>query len=170
MNLFIPSGNSINDAISPAYSSFHYVTVLQVVELILQGSCLTKIDLKAAFRRVPVHSADQHHLGISWRDHNLCNRALPFGLRSAPIIFNTVADGLTWAMICSNIIDLAHNLDNFIFLSPTTPLANGLSTLLFAQPPDLGSQLSQPRSRVPRQPLPFSVSRSTPFLESYASR
>ena len=116
VNLSFPSGHSINDAISPAHS-FRYVTVRQVTELIPQGSSLAKIDLKAAFRRVPVHPADQHYLGISWRDCTLCDRALPFSLRSAPIIFNAVADGLAWAMICSNIVDLAHYLDDFIFWS-----------------------------------------------------
>ena len=116
MNLSFPSGHSINDAISPAHS-FCYVIVCQVAELIPQGFSLAKIDLKAAFRRVPVHSADQHYLQISWRDRTLCNRALPFGLKSAPIIFNAVADGLAMAMICSNIVDLAHYLDDFIFWS-----------------------------------------------------
>ena len=114
VNLSFLSGHSINNVISSAHSSFHYVTVRQVAELIFS---LAKIDLKAAFRRVPVHSADQHYLGISWRDRTLCNRALPFGPRSAPIIFNTVADSLAWAMICSNIVDLAHYLDDFIFWS-----------------------------------------------------
>ena len=117
VNLSFRSGHSINDAISPAHSSFRYVTVRQVTELIPQGSSLAKIDLKAAFRRVPVHPADQHYLGISWRDRTLCDRALPFGLRSAPIIFDAIADGLAWAMICSNIVDLAHYLDDFIFWS-----------------------------------------------------
>ena len=117
VNLSFRSGHSINDAISPAHSSFRYVTLRQVTELIPQGSSLAKIDLKAAFRRVPVHPADQHYLGISWRDRTLCDRALPFGLRSAPIIFDAVADGLAWAMICSNIVDLAHYLDDFIFWS-----------------------------------------------------
>ena len=116
VNLSFPTGNSINGAISPAHSSC-YITVHQVVEQIPQGSFLAKIDLKAAFRRVPVHSAHQHYLEISWRDRTLCNRALPFSLRSAPIIFNAIADGLTWAMICSNIINLAHYLDDLIFLS-----------------------------------------------------
>ena len=37
-----------------------------------------------------------------------CDKALPFGLRSAPIIFNAVADGLSWAMICSGIMNLVH--------------------------------------------------------------
>ena len=54
VNLCFPSGQSINNTISAAHSSFQYVTVHQVAELILQCSIIAKTDLKAAFRRVPV--------------------------------------------------------------------------------------------------------------------
>ena len=53
-----------------------------------------KLDLKDAYRMVPVHPDDQHLLGISWRDGIYVDRALPFGLRSAPKLFSTVADAL----------------------------------------------------------------------------
>ncbi|MBF2755157.1 MAG: hypothetical protein ISN29_07865 [Gammaproteobacteria bacterium AqS3] len=115
VDLSSPSGRSVNDAINPAFSSFKYVTVRQVAELLPQGSFLAKLDLKAAYRKVPVHVADQKFLGVSWRGKTYCDKALPFGLRSAPIIFNAVADGLAWAMICTGIMDLAHYLDDFIF-------------------------------------------------------
>ena len=117
VDLSSPSGRSVNDAINPALSSFRYVTVRQVAELVPQGSFLAKLDLKSAYRKVPVHVADQRFLGISWKEKVYCDKALPFGLRSAPIIFNAVADGLAWAMICSGIMDLAHYLDDFIFWS-----------------------------------------------------
>ena len=71
--------------------------------------------LKAAYRKVPVHPADSHLFAISWRGIEFQDRALPFGLRSAPIIFTAVADG---AMICSGILHLAHYLDDFIFWAP----------------------------------------------------
>ena len=115
VDLSSPAGRSVNDAINPAFASFKYVTVRQVAELLPQGSFLAKLDLKAAYRKVPVHVADQKLLGVSWRGKTYCDKALPFGLRSAPIIFNAVADGLAWAMICSGIRDLAHYLDDFIF-------------------------------------------------------
>ena len=69
VNLSFPSGHSISDTISPAHSPFCYVTVHQVAELISQGFSLAKVDLKAAFSRVPVHSADQHYvyfLSFKW--------------------------------------------------------------------------------------------------------
>ena len=86
--------------------------------MIPQGAFLAKIDLKAAYRKVPVHPEDQYLLGISWKDQIFCDRVLPFGLRSAPIIFNAVADALAWAMLCVGIPDLVHYLDDFLFWAP----------------------------------------------------
>ena len=51
-------------------------------------------------------------------DQIFCDRVLPFGLRSAPIIFNAVADALAWAMLCVGIPDLVHYLDDFLFWAP----------------------------------------------------
>lgn len=59
---------------------------------------MPKLDLKAAYRMVPVHPDDQPLLGIMWQGETNVDQALPFGLRSAPKIFTAVADGLEWAM------------------------------------------------------------------------
>ena len=112
VDLSAPVGSSVNDSINSDHSSFRYVTVRQVAELITAGWFMAKLDLKSAYWKVPVHSVDSDFLAISGRRVKYGDRALQFGLRSAPIIFTAVADGLAWAMICSNILDL---LDDFIF-------------------------------------------------------
>ena len=58
---------------------------------------------------------------------------LPFGLRSAPKIFNAVADGLHWHLQRSGIQRLYHYLDDFIMLGPPhSPQCQGyLDTLLY---------------------------------------
>ena len=43
---------------------------------------------------------------------------LPFGLRSAPKIFNAVADALNWHLNQAGIRHIAHYLDDFIFITP----------------------------------------------------
>ena len=105
VDLSSPSGRSVNDAINPVFSAFRYVTVRQQEELVPQGSFLTKLDFKYAYRKVPVLKDSWEFLG---EREVYCDKALPFGLRSAPIIFNAVADGLSWAMICSGIMNLVH--------------------------------------------------------------
>ena len=76
---------------------------------------MSKLDLMSAYRMVPIHQQDQWLLGIIWKTTVLVDRALPFGLRSAPKIFNSVADGLAWAMSCAGIVHPIHYLDDFFF-------------------------------------------------------
>ena len=57
---------------------------------------MAKIDIKNAFRLCPVHPLDHHLLGMKWRGSFYFDQILPFGLRSAPFIFNCLADTLEW--------------------------------------------------------------------------
>ena len=45
------------------------------------------MDVKSAYRNVPVHPDDRHLLGMRWRNEVYVDTTLHFGLRSAPIIF-----------------------------------------------------------------------------------
>lgn len=55
---------------------------------------MAKLDLKAAYRSVPVRPEDRLVLGTRWEESILVDTALPFGLSSAPKIFSAVADAL----------------------------------------------------------------------------
>lgn len=46
------------------------------------------------------------------------DRALPFGLRSAPKIFNAIADGLTWILQKRGVRLVLHYLDDFLIMGP----------------------------------------------------
>ena len=78
-----------------------YNIVDNVVRQLLQlgpGALMAKLDIKSAYRIVPVHPQDWFLLGMQWNDHTkvYVDRALPFGLRSALNIFNALADALEW--------------------------------------------------------------------------
>jgi len=59
-------------------------------------SLLAKVDIKSAFRLIPVHPADRHLLGMQWRQQVYIDKCLPFGLHSAPKLFNIMADLLSF--------------------------------------------------------------------------
>ena len=121
VDLSAPQGHSVNDGISKQLCSLEYTSVETAVALVLlqgKGALMAKLDLKAAYRIVPVHSADQHLLGINWRKVKCLDQALPFGLRSAPKLFTAVADGLAWAMVSEGVVDVIHYLDDFFFCGP----------------------------------------------------
>lgn len=124
VDLSFPRGGSVNSGISSELSSITYAKVDDAVELILQlgpGTELVKLDLKNAYRMVPVHPEDHHLLAVSWEGKTYVDRALPFGLRSAPKIFSAVADMVSWVLHCAGIRHQLHYLDDFLLLgAPNT--------------------------------------------------
>ena len=69
----------------------------RIARLLGRGALLAKLDLKNAYRNVPIHPDDCMLLGVQWKEQVYVDSALPFGLRSAPKIFTALADGLSWA-------------------------------------------------------------------------
>ena len=65
---------------------------------------------------MPFHPSDRHLLGLEWQNQLYVDGALPFGLRSAPKIFNTVADTLEWILRHQGVKNIFHHLDDFIVL------------------------------------------------------
>ena len=85
---------------------------IDMVRRLGRGTQLVKLDIKDAYRIIPVYPADYWLLGISWRGNTYVDRALPFGLRSAPKIFSAVADALSWVLHQLGIEHHLHYLDD----------------------------------------------------------
>ena len=120
-DLSYPEDASVNDAIKSELSSLSYITVDEVAACTIsmgRNSLLTKIDIKAAYRLVPVCPADRACLGMYWKEQVYVDAILPFGLRSAPKIFNAVTDALEWCVAKAGVQVLYHYLDDFIVLGP----------------------------------------------------
>ena len=79
---------------------------------------MAKIDIKSAFRLLPVHPADRHLLMMSWNNSVYIDMCIPFGLRSAPKLFNVAADLLQWIAEHNKVTPLLHYLDDFLTLGP----------------------------------------------------
>ena len=121
LDLSHPDGASVNDGISDELSTLSYVSVDDIVDTILalgQGSLLAKIDVRSAYRVVPVHPEDRMLLGMSWKGSIYVDAALPFGLRSAPKIFTAVADACEWILGQRGLRRVRHYLDDFIVVGP----------------------------------------------------
>ena len=94
---------------------------------------MAKFDVEAVYRKVPVHPSYHDLLGMKWRDQFYVDLVLPFGLQSAPFIFNSIADMVEWILINSyQIQDLLHYLDDFTTASPPQSLqcAHNLATAM----------------------------------------
>ena len=101
--------------------SISYITMDSIADKILQlgrGTLMAKADIMQAYRIVPVHPDDRHLLGVQWQGEILLDKVLPFGLRSAPLIFTAIADALQWITLKRGVKSVAHNLDDFITWGP----------------------------------------------------
>ena len=118
MHLSAPADHSINDGIDKEDFTLHYSTIDDAVKMVQHlGSTaeLAKIDVKSAFRTIPVRHKDRELLGIHWQDKYYVDCCLPFGLRSAPSIFNQYAVALEWILHHNyQFTNIIHYLDDFL--------------------------------------------------------
>ena len=99
MDLSQPHGTSINDAISKEqfvceYSHFDEATDL--INKLGRNSLMCKLDIKHAYRLLPVRPDQWHHLCYFWEGNYYVDLVLPFGLRSSGSIFNQFAKLVRW--------------------------------------------------------------------------
>ena len=117
VDLSSPQGSSINDGILIEACSVTYITCDEVADKVGtmgRSTMMAKVDLKSAYRMVPVHPEDRKLLGMQWKDNVYIDTCLPFGLRSAPRIFIEVADMLEWCAKQQGVSHLMHYLDDYI--------------------------------------------------------
>ena len=68
VDLLFPKGCNINDGIPKHLCSLKYISIDDAIQKILsqgRGAMLAKIDVKSAFRLLPVDPSDRHLLGMS---------------------------------------------------------------------------------------------------------
>ena len=109
MHLSALEGSSINDFIDKGDFPIHYATVDDAVAMVSRygkGCIMAKIDLKAAFRMVPIAAEEWDLLGLHWKGKYYIDTCLPFGLRSAPYLFNQFASALHWIMATNYAADV----------------------------------------------------------------
>ena len=119
VDLSSPTRGSVNSGIVKELCSFSYTSVDVVANHVLRlgrGTLMAKMDIMHAYRNVPVHPEDRLLLGMMWEGKVFVDKTLPFGLRSAPLIFTAVADALMWMMQQRGVSIVDHYLDDFITL------------------------------------------------------
>ena len=89
MDLSSPQGHSVNDGILKEHCTFQYTSVDEAAKWMShlgRGTLLAKMDIKQAYRNIPVAPEDRNLLGLHWDNKVYIDQVLPFGLRSAPLI------------------------------------------------------------------------------------
>ena len=119
VDLSSPEGGSVNDGVDANLCSISYVGVEEAareVATVGRGALLAKVDVKSAYRNIPIHPHDRWLLGMQWDGALYIDTALPFGLRSAPIIFTAIADAVQWILQQQGVRFVIHYLDDFLLI------------------------------------------------------
>jgi hypothetical protein len=118
-HLSYPTSCGINDFIDPELCTVQYASFDGVVDMIAnlgQGALLGKMDIKSAFRLIPVFPGDFDLLGFSIDGLYYVDKCLPMGCSISCKIWETFATFLHWlTQHKSGINTLNHYLDGFIF-------------------------------------------------------
>lgn len=113
-----PIHASLNDLINKDDYSLHYVKIDDAVAIIKQlgqGSWLCKVDVKAAFKNIPIHPSLWPLHGVEWQNKFYFATRLVFGSRSSPKIFDCLAQAIEWIAIHNyGIKNILHLLDDFL--------------------------------------------------------
>lgn len=108
----------INDFIDPDYCTVHstpFDVVLEMIANLGTDSFLAKIDVKSAFRLLPVHPADQELLGFKFHNQFYYDMCLPMGCSISCALWEKFVSFLEWVTITKTGKDtLSHHLDDFI--------------------------------------------------------
>lgn len=120
MDLSQPFGESINEGIPKENFTVKYENFDTATDLVYHRGkdCLmTKIDIKHAFRLLPVRQSQWVLLGIHWMNMYFVDTRLPFGLRSSPAIFTSFANAVHWILQNNyQLQDSTHYSDDFLFV------------------------------------------------------
>ena len=158
-DLSFPEGRSVNDGIDPEICSLRDTSVNKVARAAGSlgiGALIAKLDIQSAYRLVPVHPDDRHLLGFQWQGTRFVDGMLPFGLRSAPKIFNAVADALEWIARQRGLLELDHYLDDFVTIGPPGSSACGENLEIMQRTcADLGVPLAMEKLEGPTTCLTF---------------
>ena len=112
-----------------------------------RGALIAKFDVQSAFRNLAVLPSQRYLLGMKWRGKFFVDLVLPFGLHSAPFIFNSVAEMVEWILRHNySIPNLLHYLDDYITAGPPESLDCARNSIY------LSSLLGLPKARAPVAP------------------
>lgn len=79
------------------------------------GSLLFKLDVKSAYRAIPIHP-DDRLLAYHWAGLYFVDGCAPFGMRSSPILWEHIGNAIVWILSRENIPDVERYVDDFLVI------------------------------------------------------
>jgi hypothetical protein len=110
-------GLSLNDLLDEAWCRLDLTRLgkmLHMIERRGKDAIVIKIDIKDAYRLLPVRLEDLCFLTFACGENHFLDSRVTFGLRSAPRLFNVFADAIQYILQANGIESVMHYLDDFV--------------------------------------------------------
>ena len=114
-----PRGNSVNDHIIkwPCMLS-RFTNAVKMVCRLGKGCYMGKLDIKSAYRLIPIRPTDWSLLGFSWNNEYYFHTTLPFGMRSSCHIWERYSTAAQWIVKHVLLIPMVlHYVDDYFLAS-----------------------------------------------------
>ena len=159
-HLSSPRGNSVNDCIYPNMRTVQYCSLLDVAKYIQKQPLssdlyMAKMDLKDAYRCVPVHKDDWHLLGMNYQDKYFMDTCLPMGLSSSCFIFNVISDSINWLASKHGQAKIFSYLDDFFIVGTSRSKTLACLETLLGLCQDIGFPVSEHKTEYPEKTMVF---------------
>lgn len=154
-----PHGQAVNDYITTR--SFKFQSLDDATKLLKPNYYMAKIDLKHAYRSVPIHPANYQATGCKWRFTGddfytyFYDTRLPFGAKSSPEIFHRLTQAVRRMMAKRGYHDIVVYLDDFLVVGATREECEQAYETLLALLQELGFTISTHKLVPPTQRLTF---------------
>ena len=94
----VPAETGVNSQ-APEFDKYTYESVDNAVAMIKPGDFLAKVDIKSAYRHIPIHPSSQRVTGLNWKFSDgrklfLYDAKLPFGAKASPTIFHRISQAV----------------------------------------------------------------------------
>ena len=90
-----PVRESINNFCGELYGEFSYRSVDDIIQMLEPGEFMSVIDIKAAYRAVPIFPLHRKYLGFRWeldgKESTFVDNRMAFGLRLGPLYFDKIS-------------------------------------------------------------------------------
>ena len=152
-----PHGHAVNDYITARLLKFQ--TLDDAIRALRPHYYMAKIDLRHAYRSVPIRPANFQATGCKWRftgdDFNtfFLDMHLLFGAKCSPEIFLRLMQAVWRMMARRGFRDMIVCLDDFLVISATYQECKEKYDVLLALLPDLGFTISRQKLMPPTQHL-----------------
>lgn len=118
-----PVGRSINEHMKTTWEEFSYESLDNVTACLKQGNYLSTVDIRSAYRSVPVLPEHWKYLGMKWNvdgeEKTLLDTRICFGLKCAPYIFSCLSGFIVQCMRIRGFERTFCYLDDFILIGDT---------------------------------------------------